>query len=280
MPPKLAIAAKYVIDNPADFALGSIRHSAQKAGVSGNTFVRLAALLGYDSFETLRDPLRSSLVTEGEHLLGTGRGTVDPETSPTAARQTRAAQNALNVVSRSLRNLSPELVTGITETLTTASRSYVTATRASYALAYYFHYVGRMALPELELVPRHMGAAVDDLMGIGADDCLIAMTFAPYSSGTIQALRHATSKGARVILISDSAVIAPDIRAEHTVVVSANSLHPFGAYSGAMAVLDCLLSHVIDASGDAGLKRLEDYEQLRQETGAYWKEKRLPHIKR
>lgn len=279
LPPKLKAAAKYVIDNPGDFGLDTVRTSARKTGIGANGFVRLANHLGYDTFEAFRAPFRAALTTTHEADLGQDWLDRMQDEGPAGKLQAAAARNQLNITSRSLRLMTAERTQAIVDTLTAARRSYVTATRSSYALAYYFHYVGRMALPGLELVPRHMGAALDDLLDIGPEDCLIALTFAPYSAGTIQALRRAGARGASVILISDSEVIAPGIRTDHVLAVAANSLHPFGAIGGAMAVLECLLTHLIDAGGDDALRRIESYDALRQDSGAYWSGPRLPRIR-
>ncbi|UWQ86189.1 MurR/RpiR family transcriptional regulator [Leisingera caerulea] len=278
LPPKLKAAAKYVIDNPGDFGLDTVRTSARKTGISANGFVRLAQHLGYDTFEAFRAPFRAALTTTHEADLGQDWLERMSTEGPAGALQAAAARNQINITSRSLRLMTAERTQAIVDTLTSARRSYVTATRSSYALAYYFHYVGRMALPGLELVPRHMGAALDDLLDIGPEDCLIALTFAPYSAGTIQALRLAGERGASVILISDSEVIAPGIRTDHVLAVAANSLHPFGAIGGAMAVLECLLTHLIAAGGEDARRRIEAYDALRQDSGAYWSGPKLPRV--
>ncbi|ATF20399.1 MurR/RpiR family transcriptional regulator [Phaeobacter gallaeciensis] len=277
LPKALSVAAKYIIDTPGDFGLDPIRVSATKAGVSANSLVRLAVHLGFDSFEALRAPFRAALTTEREG--GLGLGWLDRlEQAPDTARHGRIARNEVNIVARSLRLMTPDRTAAIVTALTSARRCYVTATRASYALAYYFHYVGRMALPSLDLVPRHMGAAVDELMEIEAEDCLVAMTFAPYSSETLQALRLARSKGATLILISDSEVIAPGLKPDYLLLIADNALHPFGGYAGAMAVLDCLLTHLVDAGGEDAQNRIRRYEALREDTGAYWRGGKLPKV--
>ncbi len=280
MPPKLAAAAKYIIDNPGDFALDPVRVTAQKAGISANTLVRLSGFLGFDSFEALRSPFRAMLITGRELDLGEDWLTqMQAAGTSTASLQARAARNEINIVTRSLRLMTPDRTASIVKTLTGARKCYVTATRASYALAHYFHYVGRMALPTLDLVPRHMGSAIDDLIDLSDEDCLMAITFAPYSAGTIQALRMAAERRAKVVLISDSAVIAPGIHSDHLLAVSSNSIHAFGAYGGAMAVLECLLTHLIEAGGDAARDRIKAYEDLRQDSGAYWSGPRMPRTR-
>ena len=54
MPPQLKAAARFVLEQPTDVALMSMREQARRAGVSHTTMVRLAAWLGLDSYEELR----------------------------------------------------------------------------------------------------------------------------------------------------------------------------------------------------------------------------------
>jgi len=276
LPAKLKTAAKYVIDAPGDFGLDPIRVTAAKAGVSPNTLTRLAEAFGYSGFESFRAPFRAALVTAREADLGADWLDQLATGSPTGVLQAKAARNALNITARSLRLMTAERVEAIIAAMTSARHCYVTASRSSHALAYYFHYVGRMALPSLELVPRHMGDAADDLLDIGPEDCLFVITFAPYSTSTIRALRMARDAGATIVLLSDSDTIAPGVHADHQVLFSTQSPHSFGCLSGAMVTLECLLSHLIDAGGTAAQARIERYEAMRQDSGAYWSGRQLP----
>lgn len=280
MPAQLQAAAKYIIDHPADFGIDPVRVSAEKIGVSSNVLVRLAQRLGFDGFDALRRPFRDALVTDGEDRLGHDWLTRLRTENTFGAAQAEFAQNQLNVVTRSLRLLDPAKLQQATEYITTSRRCFVTATRASYALAYYFHYAGRMAHPGLHLIPRHMGSAIDDLLEADARDCLLAITVRPYSADTIRSMRYAGAKGARIILISDSDVIAPGIKADITFQISTRSLHHFSNFSGAMAVLECLLGHLFTAGGTQARERVENYQKAREDTGAYWQPSKRPRVRR
>lgn len=279
LPPRLKSIAKYVIDHPGDFGIDPIRVTAIKAGASPNSLVRLAQKLGFSSFETFREPFRAALVTEREDQLGDAWLAQLEKSDALAQNQARLARNEINIVSRSLRLMTPDKIAMALRHMTEARHCYVTATRSSYALASYFHYVGRMALPGLQLIPRHMGSAVDDLIEADGRDCLVAITFAPYSAETIQALRYARARRARVILISDSEVIAPRVDPDVVFPIATQSHHHFGCYGGAMAVLECLIGHLVRAGGDAAQQRISDYEDTREDTGAYWKPSRPPRIR-
>ena len=279
LPPRLQLAAKYIIDNENAFGMDPIRVSAANIGISANSLVRLADHLGFDSFDDLREPFRTSLMarydtTSGEDWIDRMAG--DGAFGKAHARSVR---NEVDIVMQTLHHLTPEKAEAAVALLMEARNAYVTATRASYSLAYYFHYVGRMALPNLHLIPRHMGSPVDEMISVSEDDVLLAITFPPYSSDTISALRLAKRNGTRVILVSDSELIAPAIEVDLFLKVSLQSQHHFSCYAGAMTVLESLLYHLVTQGGEEAQNRIASYEALREDFGAYW-QSRLPKLRR
>lgn len=279
LPPRLQMAAKYIVDNTNEFGLDPIRITAAKAGVSANTFVRLASHTGFSSFDEFREPFRVSLVEKYDSASGEDWIDRMSDASDFGRAQAGTARNEIDIVKRSLRLLTADKAEAAVGMLMEAQSAYVTATRASYALAYYFHYVGRMALPNLHLIPRHMGSPVDEMISVSPQDVLLAITFPPYSADTISALRLAKRNGTRVILISDSELIAPGIDVDLFLKVSLQSQHHFSCFAGAMAVLECLLFHLVSQGGEQAQTRIGKYEALREDFGAYWQSK-LPKLRR
>ncbi|MDF1716637.1 MAG: MurR/RpiR family transcriptional regulator [Antarcticimicrobium sp.] len=268
--PRLKTVAKYIVDHPNDFGLDPIRETARKCGVSTYTLVRMAARMGFDSYDELREPFRHALVSanalvdrpdwiESIRLRG-----------DLGAVQAEAALNTMAIVQRSLERQNSDEMERVVELLLGARNVYLTAVRASYALAYYFHYVGRMALPTLQLVPRHINSAIDELNTAGEGDVMIAISFQPYSRETIEACRFANARGVKLIMISDSEVISSEFRPEAVLVASTVSTHHFGCYTGAMAIIENLLALLVSRGGAAARQRIKSYEDLRKDNNAYW----------
>ncbi|MEO9823896.1 MAG: MurR/RpiR family transcriptional regulator [Paracoccaceae bacterium] len=268
--PRLQTVAKYIVDHPADFGLDPIRETARKSGVSTYTLVRMAKHLNFDSFEDLREPFRHALVASTQvtdlpewlnNLYSSGAK---------GAAQAEAAANSIGVVHRSLELQTTGQLERVVEMLLGARNTYLTAVRASYGLAYYFHYVGRMALPSLQLIPRHMNSAIDELNDAGPEDVLIAITFTPYSKETIEACRFANERGVKLIILSDSEIVSSEFTPHENLIVSVVSTHHFGCYVGAMAVMEGLLAMLVEAGGNDAKHRIKNYEDLRQSHDAYW----------
>lgn len=248
-------------------------------GVSPNSLVRLAQQLNFENLDAFRAPFRDALVTDGEKCLGSdwpGRLERGEGLAPVLAQ---LARNQLNIVSRSLRLMTEQWVEDALALLKGAKATYVTAARASYALASYFHYAGRMAWPGLQRIPGHSGSAVDELVQAEPGDCLLAVALAPHSAETNTSLSFAQQQGVKLIAICDRAVIAPGITPDVNFPVAVQSQHHFGCFTGAMTVLGVLLGHLILQGGEDARRRTGDYQAARGETGAYWKARPLPRIK-
>ncbi|SNS41824.1 MurR/RpiR family transcriptional regulator [Antarctobacter heliothermus] len=269
LPRGLRMAAKYVVDHPSDFGLDPIRDTARKAGVSTYTLVRLAERLGFASFDALRDPFRQALVSSA---TGDRPGWVARvrDAGGLGRVQAEAALNGMAIVQRSLEQADPVRMARVVDLLTEAPNVFLTATRASYGLAYYLHYVGRMALPSLRLIPRHMGSPVDELHSAQPGDVMIALTFTPYSRETIDACKFARRKGVRLVMITDSEIVSPEFQADETLLASVLSTHHFCCYAGAMALIETLIAMLVARGGTEAKERITSYEALRQETQAYW----------
>lgn len=268
--PQMRIAAKYVVDKPSDFGLDSIRETARKAKVSTYTLVKMAKSLGFPSFEAFRQPFRQALVTGVSTQSDPDWLSDTRDQSEFGAVYADAAKNTLGIVSSSLERQNLQELEAIANRLNSAKTVYLTAVRSSYAVAYYLHYVGRMALPSLQLIPRHKNSAIDDLNDAGPGDVLIAITVTPYSRETIEACAFAKQKGVSLLLITDSEVVTPDLDPEHTLVASVLSTHHFGCFSGMMSVVELLIAFLMKRGGEAAVSRIKSYEDLRIAHNAFW----------
>ena len=268
--PRMRMVAKYILDHPAEFGLQPVRSSAARIGVSTYTLVRVAKSLGFDTFDELRAPFRHALVAAAR---------VEGEPDWIAAQQddgrsrhvlAKAGSNALSIVQNSLQRQTPEDIDRVVSLMLDSDRIFVTASRASYALAYYFHYVGRMALPALRLIPRHMNSAVDELNEGAPEDMLFAILTDPYSQETVDACEFAQARGMRSVFLSDSEAITPALHPDHVLVASTLSTHHFACYAGLMTVTETLLAALVHEAGDKGRERIQSYETLRRSQAAYW----------
>ncbi|MBE3639515.1 MurR/RpiR family transcriptional regulator [Mangrovicoccus algicola] len=268
--PQQRKAARHVIAHPLDVGMDPIRDTAQKAGVSTYTLVSLAKLMGFGGYRAFREPFRQALLPGAAAATAPAWLTQDAAGDDGGAVFAAAAANAMGIVARSLEGQDPATLDAMARRLMQADRVFLTAARASYAMAYYVHYVGRMALPALELIPRHHNSAIDDLNDARPGDVLLAIAVTPHSRETVEACLFAQNKGMDVLLVSDTAEVAPGLRPAHVLVASVQSTHRFGCFAGMMAVLETLLALLMHRGGSRAQERIESYDRLRNDSAAYW----------
>jgi DNA-binding MurR/RpiR family transcriptional regulator len=64
LPPALQAAARYIIDNPREVGVKSMRTLATRASVHPNAFVRLARQIGFDGYDEMRERFSDFLISD------------------------------------------------------------------------------------------------------------------------------------------------------------------------------------------------------------------------
>lgn len=271
--PQLRRAAKYVLDHPSEVGVTSIRALAGMADVTPNTLVRLAKEFGFQGYSEFREPFRRSLRERHESipdrarwLQSLGRGGSE------AAIIGQMASELLGNVEHLYSTVAPADLKRAAELITQGRSSYVLGSRGSYSLAHNFYYVARMALSNLVLVPRQASTPLDDIIGIGSGDVLLAIALAPYARDTVQAARYAKEQGAAVVAVTDSRASPLVQGADVVFVAPSRSPQFFNSIVASAALLETLMA-VIVAEGDEGmLASIRLYDRVREDSHAYWTE--------
>lgn len=271
LPTKLRLVAKHIVDHSADFGLDPIRITADKIGVSTNTLVRMAKHLGFDSFEALRAPFRSALLTTSEAVDDVSWLEAMGQQGETGKQLSTASRNTLAIVHRTLHEQDPAQLQEIIDAFFAARQVYVTGYRGCFGLAHYFYYVARLVIPNMTLIPHHTNSPMDDLVNSTPDDLLFAVTFSPYSREIITACRYAEERGVPLFLLTDSPMIAPELKAAKVLVASTHTTHHFECHAGAMALLEALIAMLIYRGGVDTEARISRYEDSLHRYDAYGK---------
>ncbi len=139
----------------------------------------------------------------------------------------------------------------------------------SYALAHNFAYLARMALDTVVAVPRDGSLPIDDLARAGPDDVVLAMTFKPYRSEVVDAVRSIVDQGAGLIALSDSRTSPIALLAEQTFVIPTETPQFFTSTVAAAALLETLMAFVVADADDHVIANIESFHRRRYDLGVY-----------
>lgn len=269
--PQLKRAAKYILDNPAEVGIRSMRQLASEADVPPSTMTRLSRALAFDSFEAFRQPFREAIRNQAGSYQARARDLQQIAGAECDGRLLTELTTAnLTALDRLRASLDPALLDAVATRLIESDRVFVLGLRGCYSLAHYFAYVSRMALPKLNLLGAHAGQPIDEVSGIGPQDTLIAIAFAPYTGETVRTARFARKRGAAVVALTDSraAPIVPG--AAHVLIVPTASPQFFPSAVGAVALLEALIASVVARGGPGVIDSIADTGRLLAAFGVYW----------
>ncbi len=269
--PQLQRAARFVIDQPREVGVQSMRAMAAKAEVHPNTLVRLAQQIGFDGYDEMRERFRDFMVTGG--LGGFGDRArwlqqLGAEGGSSAVIAGMAAATSANIETM-WRGQEANALEAAADAILTARQVYVLGLGAAESLAHQFWYVTRMAFGHITPIPRRGVLAIDELAWAESADLLLALTFQPYRAETMAAVRLAKRRGSRVLGITDS-VTSPLARiADQSLVSPTHTPHFFQSNAALTALLEGLVAVLVARAGDKARNRIEAFHAERQAAGIY-----------
>ncbi len=268
--PEVRKAAAYVLENPNDVSVSSIREIADDAGVKPNTFVRMARCVGFEGYEDFREPFREeirrgvvSFPDRARWLQSLAKG------GKLAGLYADIAASAIRNIEETFAATDDQSVKHAADAIVDARRTYVLGVGVNNHNARNFTYLADMALDSLQSIPKQGSTATDDLVRANSDDALVAMTCKPYRTEVVEAVALAKSQGVIVIAISDSAASPIVIGADHAFIVEADTPQFFPSSVSTIALLETLMAFVIaDAKPDV-IANIEKFHARRHELGIY-----------
>ena len=267
--PELKKAARYMLENPEEIGLNSMRSVARKAGVKPATVSRLSKALGFGRYDALREPFRERLRrTEPSYASGV-------EDLQQRAADSRRLFDELR--SQEVRNIEETLslenfaaLDEGAEILHTSRRIYVLGLRGAHAPAFVFHYAYQLFQDNSILVDTHAGIFADQLRGIRNGDSLLVVSFPPYTQLTIDAVHYATEAGAHIVAITDSMVSPIASEAGHTIIARNKSASFYHSFTGALTVVQALIMLLVAKKGGDAVDIARKAERKLSKVSAYW----------
>lgn len=262
LPARLGEAARYVLENPDDVALLSMREQARRAGVQPWTMTRLAKRLGFDGYEEIR-ALHAEAIRQGG-LEFSGRADrqlrLQNETGDRALARDMVAAAARNV-ERLAEPQAIEALVAAADAMAAARRVFCLGLRSSHAVTAQFAYVMSFLGEKAVLVGADGRGGMDAIRFAGPHDVLLAASVAPYTRATVDVARHAAGRGVTVIAVTDSPVSPLAALARHVVQVATASPSFFHTMTPAFLAAEILAALVAGRDGPAALAAITEAER-------------------
>ena len=268
--PEARKAATYVLENPRDVGVSTVREIAAAARVKPNTVVRMARQVGFEGYEDFRAPFREAIRRGAADFPDRARWLQDIRKSgELGGLYADMAQGALRNIEDTFAGISAGQMQAAAEAIWTSRNVLTLGVGVNNSNARNFTYLASTGMVDFHAIPRPGSTPVDDLAWADGRDVLIAMTQKPYRREVVEAVRIARDQGMTIIGLSDSPA-SPVIRgADHGFVVAVDTPQFFPSSVGTIALLEALLSFVIAVASDEVVTRVETFHKRRHQLGIY-----------
>lgn len=271
--PEAQKAARYVLENPADVGVSTVREIAQAANVKPNTFVRMARQVGFEGYEDFRSPFREAIRQGAVSFPDRARWLQDVRKSGAlGALYAEMAEGAIRNLEETFSAIDADALKAAAEAIWNSRQVFVLGVGVNNANARNFTYLASTGMTDFHAIPRPGSTPTDDLAWADGRDVLIAMSNRPYRSEVVDAVHIARQQGLTIVGLSDSPA-SPILRAaDHGFVTVVDTPQFFPSSVSTMALLETLLSFVIAVASDEIVGRVETFHQRRHQLGIYLEE--------
>ncbi|MEM7360881.1 MAG: MurR/RpiR family transcriptional regulator [Pseudomonadota bacterium] len=271
--PQVQKIARYVLENPRDVGVSTVREIASAADVKPNTVVRLARQVGFEGYDDFREPFREAIRQGEASLPDRARWLQDMQKRDgMSGLYADMITSALKNIEDTFANIEESDLSAAADVIWNSRNVYTLGVGVNHANACNFTYLARTGMVQFHAVPRSGSTVIDDLAWADERDVLIVMTCRPYRTEVVEAVQIAKEQGLTIIALSDSPA-SPIIRAaDHGFLLSVDTPQFFPSSVSIIALLETLLSFVIAIASEKVVTRVEQFHQRRHQLGFYYEE--------
>jgi DNA-binding MurR/RpiR family transcriptional regulator len=269
------VAANYVLANPNEVAVMSMRDLARLADVPPATMTRLAKRLGLDGFDALRSAFVDAMRGQGNAYSGRAQEMV--KLNRRIGERAYVQDLANDAISHIRALCHPENVEAIvraSKRLSQARQIHCLGLRSSFVTAYQFSHVSSYFAGNVRLID---GAGESGIMAAmhqtSNRDAAIVCSLPRYAKKTINLASLLHQRGVAIIAITDSPLSPVGRLASETILVRNKTSSFFDTIVPAMLASEILVALLSAGSKQKVEQLVSEAEETLMGLGEWWETK-------
>lgn len=270
--PMLQRAGRFVLEHPEEIATRSLRNVARQVGMSAPTFSRLADVLGYESYDDLREVCRSHLKRQEHQFAAKARALQDNTTLEEigGAFIVQQAKSSIANINSLLTTVDLGQIERAGEQLGSARKVFLVGSMSSRPFVDYLAYVASMGFDNWQVFGDRPGSDAGVLCDVDQNDTALVISNAPYAAESITSAQKLRRRDAYVIGITDN-FSSPLCQFCNTVFfVSTETPQFFTSHTATLVLLESLIGLVVAKGGEPVRKRIAKIEAANFAEGEYY----------
>lgn len=252
--------ARFIIDHYDKAAYMTASKMGAEVGISESTVVRFVMELGYEGYAEFQKSLQEIIRTK---LTAFQRVEVTNSRMGDGDILKNVLMSDIDKIRRTLEYIDPVSFNNAVDRIVTARNIYIIGVRSSSSLAGFLNYNFRMMFDNVKFVQTTSGSEMfEQIMNIGKDDVMIAISFPRYSKRIIHAVEYARGTGADVISLTDSPESPIALHASYLLVAQSDMVSFVDSLVAPLSVINALIVAVSRKRQDEFAERLKKLEVI------------------
>ena len=259
--------ARYILDHYDKAAYMTASRLGSIVEVSESTVVRFAIEVGFDGYPEMQRALQELIRTR---LTAVQRVDVTNSLIGDDDVLDKILGADAEKIRRTLDEIDRKSFETAVDKIVSAKSIYIIGVRSSSTLAGFLNFNLRMILDNVKFVQTTSGSEMfEQIMNIGPDDILIAISFPRYSKRIINAVEYASSTGADVISITDSGQSPIAAGADQLLLARSDMVSFVDSLVAPLSIINAVIVAVARKKPDEVRERLEKLEHIWDEYDVY-----------
>lgn len=267
------VIANHMLDNLDIVGLQPSTFLASTLGISDAAVVRFVKKLGFSGYLEFRKKMTEDLIAnklqQSEIMsLPSHKYAHNKEKISEDYLMQQVENSSLENIQKTFASLDTKLIEQIADIIFSSRNKYIAAFRGTACCAHYL--ASKLSLFSYNVMPiiHADSSAVEHLMGITDQDCIVVFTFPKYSSINYTIMEMAMEHHTKTILITDKLTCPLAKKADIVLTASIDTSILFNSYIAPMALADTILLAVVRKGNDIE-KRMRSLEDKLHPLGLY-----------
>ena len=261
---KIANAVVYQYEKVAYMTAAKV---GQLVGVSESTVVRFASELGYTGYAEFQQAVQELV-----------RRKLTPNQRIEVTKQRMGKNDILETVMESdiskikytLANLDKTTFSNAVNAILTAKTVYIMGARATEPIAKLLHYNLSLIFDNIRFVnPTSSTEVFEQMFSICEEDVIIAFSFPRYSTKMVRGVKFARSKGASVIVFTDSDISPLAEHATHLLTAQSDMASFMDSLVAPVSIINAIVVEITSRCEDRIRERFDTLEAIWDEYEVY-----------
>lgn len=265
--------AEYILEHLDTIGLQTSTALAQDIGVSDTSIIRFIRKLGFKGYSEFRSEMAERLARRYNQThpgLSPGEKYIKSQESLHQSSLLQDVQRyTLDNLQKSFATLEMSTVDRIADIILSSKRKFVAGFRGAACCAQYMSSKLLFLVPDVLPMLHADATALERLVDITHDDCLIVYSFPRYSELNFVLMDLAQTHGAKVILFTDQVTSPLAKRADIVVTAYVGGLGFTNSYAVPLSLTEVVLLALSSRSDDKQAERMNYVDELVGENQLY-----------